>query len=97
MHRVHSCTVHSTRERASLILAELRHRTAQGAAETCGQRAHRRLLLGALLHNCIQEGHPLSADYRLPERDMGYHLKIKSSGGTTYILNIVQYNLSIAI
>lgn len=30
VHRVHSCTIHSIRERAFLILGELRHRTAAG-------------------------------------------------------------------
>lgn len=37
VHRVHSCTVYSIRERAFLISGELRHLTAQGAAGTCDQ------------------------------------------------------------
>lgn len=64
VHRVHSCTVHPIRERAFLILGELRHRT--GAAGTCDQKAHSRLLLGALLCHCMQETHTPSTDYRLP-------------------------------
>ena len=39
VHRIHSCTVYSIRERAFLILGELRHRTAQGAAGSCNQEA----------------------------------------------------------
>lgn len=39
VHSVHSCTVNSIRERAFLILGELRHRNARGAAGTCPQQA----------------------------------------------------------
>lgn len=55
--RVHSRTVYSIRERAFLILGELRHRTAQGAAETRGHRAHGRLPSSASLCHCVQERH----------------------------------------
>ena len=39
VHRVHSRTVYSIRERAFLILGELRHPIARGAAETCDHTA----------------------------------------------------------
>lgn len=42
-HRVHSCAMHSIRERAFLILGELRHRTA-----ACRRKAPSRLSYSAL-------------------------------------------------
>lgn len=69
VHRVHSCTVYAIHERAFLILGKLRHRTAQGAAGTCGQKAHRRMLFRVLLNLCVQGRHTLGMDhYRFPKR-----------------------------
>lgn len=65
VHRVHSCTIHSIRERAFLILGELRHRTAAGKPTAGCRTVH-----------CTQERHTLSTGYVGSLRVVRYHLDV---------------------